>query len=467
MEYPVWHFTGISSGLLIAVVSVLHVFIAQFAVGGGIHLVWTEYRARRQHMPELLLWLERHTRFFLLVTMVFGALSGVGIWFSISAVNPGATSFLIHNFVFFWAAEWLFFLLEVVSLLAYCSTCRLTREGSMPPETHRRIGLIYAAAGVISLVLINGIITFMLTPGQGPSSGDVWDAFFNPTFLPSLVFRLALSLMLAGMFALFTASRIRDEAVRRLAIRSGAQWIIFPFFLLLAGSAWYFAALPPDRQDAILRCTSDIHPFVKTYGWILPAVFLGGVLAFVKSDHLRRPLTVLILCAGLMLTGSFEWIRETGRRPWIVEGVIYSNGVSVAQAERAGSEGAASVSGWLRAFDDMTGAGSDTAPPAQVIRLNGSLTRGALLFAQQCNTCHGLGGPRIDILPLTARLTPEGLAAQLQGQGKHLEYMPPFAGSQADRDALVVYLKQAEASHRPGPIPGAEYFKPRTSPSAD
>ena len=67
MEYPVWHFTGISSGLLIAVVSVLHVFIAQFAVGGGIHLVWTEYRARRQHMPELLLWLERHTRFFCLL----------------------------------------------------------------------------------------------------------------------------------------------------------------------------------------------------------------------------------------------------------------------------------------------------------------------------------------------------------------------------------------------------------------
>ena len=72
MELPVWHFVGIGSGLIIGIVSVLHVFVAQFAVGGGIYLVWMERRAYRDGAPEILQWLERHTHFFLLLTMVFG-----------------------------------------------------------------------------------------------------------------------------------------------------------------------------------------------------------------------------------------------------------------------------------------------------------------------------------------------------------------------------------------------------------
>ena len=154
MELPVWHFVGIGSGLIIGIVSVLHVFVAQFAVGGGIYLVWMERRAYRDGAPEILQWLERHTHFFLLLTMVFGGLSGVGIWFTMSVVNPGATSMLIHNFVFFWAAEWGLFLLEVVSLLAYYYTYPWSRSGRMSPETHMRIGIVYACAGFLSLVLI-------------------------------------------------------------------------------------------------------------------------------------------------------------------------------------------------------------------------------------------------------------------------------------------------------------------------
>ena len=174
MELPVWHFVGIGSGLIIGIVSVLHVFVAQFAVGGGIYLVWMERKAYRDGTPEILQWLERHTHFFLLLTMVFGGLSGVGIWFTMSVVNPGATSMLIHNFVFFWAAEWGLFLLEVVSLLVYYYTYPWSRSGRMSPETHMRIGIVYACAGFLSLVLINGIITFMLTPGQGLATGNVW-----------------------------------------------------------------------------------------------------------------------------------------------------------------------------------------------------------------------------------------------------------------------------------------------------
>lgn len=448
MDFPVWHFTGIGSGLIMGVVSVLHVFIAQFAVGGGIYLVWMERKAHRENSLQLLEWLEHHTRFFLLVTMVFGGISGVGIWFTMCVISPGGTSMLIHNFVFFWATEWGFFLIEVVSLLAYYYTYSWCRKGLITAKTHMQIGLVYAVAGYMSLVLINGIITFMLTPGEGLETGNVWRGFFNPTYLPSLVFRTGVCLVLAGMFALFTAPRIANDNTRRSTVRTSSLWIAIPFILLLAGSAWYFAALPPSRFHAILRRTDDIRPFLMAYGWILPLVFLGGILAFVRAERLRKPLTVLILCSGLALVCSFEFIRETGRRPWIAEDYMYSNGISVTQAKQAEKHGVASISGWIQTIEAYTDGSMEPKAPLAV-----GLDKGAIIFAQQCGTCHGIGGPRIDIIPRVNRLHPAGLEAQLRGEGKRLDYMPPFFGSTADRKALMAYLYSIRSPRQTIPSP--------------
>lgn len=431
MEYPVWYIPGLNKGLVIALISVLHVFIAQFAVGGGLYLVWTERKAHRDKNRELLAWLEGHTRFFLLLTMVFGGLSGVGIWFSISVAIPAATALLAHNFLFIWASEWVFFLIEVAALLVYYYTYPLCRQGIMRPAAHMRVGWIYAAAGFTSLFFINGIISFMLTPGDAVQNGELGRAFFNPGYWPSLVYRGALCLLLAGMFALFTAPRIAGEALRRSVVRSASCWVGLPFLVLAASSFWYVLALPPGRREALARRTADMQPFVMAYGWILALIFLAGIAAFALSSRLRRPVAVLILCLGLALVGSFEWMRESGRRPWLVPGHMYSSGMTLAEGMRADAEGVASLSVWSRIVEDGAAALDGKRP---------FLTRGALLFAQQCAACHGVGGPKLDIVPRVEKLTAPGLAAQLQGQGNGLSYMPPVYGSAADKAALAEYL---------------------------
>jgi mono/diheme cytochrome c family protein len=435
MEYPVWLIPGVNKGLIIGVISVLHVFIAQFAVGGGVYLAWAEGRALRHGAPELLIWLEKHTRFFLLLTMVFGGLSGVAIWFSMTVTSPAGTALLTHNFVYVWAAEWAFFLLEIVALLLYYYTYPLVRRGAFSARDHLRIGWVYALAGFMSLFLINGILAFMLTTGQALDSRHLWDGFFNPNFWPSLVFRFALCLIIAGMFALFTAWRITDETLRRGVTRNAALWwICLPLLALLASSVWYYQALPPDRQAAIARKTLDIHPFVRAFFWVLPLTFLVGVLAFIRAQKMRLPLTVLVLVCGLALAGSFEWIRETGRRPWLIPGYMYSNGITVSDGERMNQHGAVSVSGWNHWLGTARAAmlRSDDAP--------GVVSPGALLFAQQCASCHGINGPRLDVVPLLRGLTREGIRAQLAGQGKRLPYMPPFFGNERDRASLAGYL---------------------------
>ena len=76
MNYPVWDVT-FGAGLLIAIVSILHEFVSHFAVGGGLFLVLTERKALRHNDTGVLSWLRTHTRFFVLVTVVYGKRSAV------------------------------------------------------------------------------------------------------------------------------------------------------------------------------------------------------------------------------------------------------------------------------------------------------------------------------------------------------------------------------------------------------
>ncbi|PKN47424.1 MAG: cytochrome C, partial [Deltaproteobacteria bacterium HGW-Deltaproteobacteria-16] len=122
MNYPVWQLAFSGGGLLIALIAVLHVYISHFAIGGGLFLVLTEMKGYREGSQPILDYTRQHTKFFLLLTLVLGAITGVGIWFTIALIAPAATSILIHNFVFGWAIEWVFFLGEIVSILIYYQT---------------------------------------------------------------------------------------------------------------------------------------------------------------------------------------------------------------------------------------------------------------------------------------------------------------------------------------------------------
>ena len=119
MNYPIWELPLINGGVVIAMVAVVHVFISHFAVGGGLYLVFAERKARRENDEAFLGFVKSQSLFFLVLTLVAGALTGVGIWFSISLVSPDATSSLLRVFAWVWAIEWVFFTVEVISILVY------------------------------------------------------------------------------------------------------------------------------------------------------------------------------------------------------------------------------------------------------------------------------------------------------------------------------------------------------------
>ena len=69
----------------------------------------------------------------------------MGIWWTIGLASPLATEVLIRVFVFAWAIEWIFFLIEIVAgFLFYYLWERLT------PRTHALLGWTYAISAFLS-----------------------------------------------------------------------------------------------------------------------------------------------------------------------------------------------------------------------------------------------------------------------------------------------------------------------------
>lgn len=423
MNYPVWELEFFGGGLPIALMAILHVYISHFAIGGGLFLVLTEMKAYRENSPAILEYTRRHTRFFLLLTLVLGAMTGVGIWFTIALIAPHATSILIHNFVFAWAIEWVFFAAEIIAILIYSRTF-----GRMEQRSHLLIGWLYFLFAWLSLFVINGIIGFMLTPGQWLETGNFWHGFFNPSFWPSLFFRTFLCLMLAGLYGLLTSTAIKEEALRLRMVRYCAAWLLAPFLLFLASAWWYMQALPDATRLWITGSGPGLAPFVRAFLFLSPLLFLGGLLMAIRLPRTAsRGLAALLLLLGITYMGSFEYIREGSRRPYTLQGHIYANGVLARDLAMVREKGVLASARWLQGE----------------ISADNQLHMGRQLFTLLCSSCHSLGGPIRDIKKLSAGYrTVAALEAAISGQGRLLPTMPPFPGNSTERRALATYLFQ-------------------------
>ena len=421
MNYPLWHIPSIGGSLLIAIIAVVHVYVAHFAVGGGLFLVLTEMKGYREESREILEYTRRHTKFFLLLTMVFGSMTGVGIWLIVSIVHPAATSTLIHNFVFGWATEWVFFVGEIVSLFIYFYTF-----GRMDRKNHLRIGWLYFIFAWLSLFMINGIIGFMLTPGAWLETGDFWAGLFNPTFFPSLFFRTFLALMFAGLFGFLTATAIKERTLRESMVRYCAKWLLFPVFLLPLTAYWYFSSVSDLPQSMITGKSPEIIPYARAFLWLLPILFLGALtMAIRMPSAVKRPLAVLLVLGGLLYMGSFEWIREAARRPYIIYNYMYSNAVLKSDADAIRETGFLKKARWVK---------------NKHLNRENILDAGREIFNFQCLSCHTVGGLVNNILPQTDKFTRFGMDSMLDGLGKINEYMPLFMGTKKEREALAAYM---------------------------
>lgn len=421
MNYPIWELSNINSGTLVALISIFHAFIAHLAVGGGLFLWLTDLKSSRDNDSELLNYVRKHTRFFMLLTMVAGGVSGVGIWFIIALVNPAATSLLIHNFVFGWAIEWVFFICEIVALIIYHY-----RFDRMTTKGRQTVAFFYFLFAWLSMVIINGILSFMLTPGTWLETGAFWDGFFNPTYVSSLAFRSAAAVMIAGMFGYVTIVFSPESQFRTRMMRYCTKWLLFPVPVIMLSGAWYFFSIPEAVRSANFGMNAQVATASSTFIITSILIFLFGLYFTLRSNTtIQKMMVLVVLIIGQAWYGGFEYMREVARKPYIIYDHMFSTSILKADAEKIARDGLLKHAKWT-GIKQITDANR--------------LEAGKELFNLQCLSCHTPNGARNNIREKSEGLTYMGMLSHLEGQGKLLKYMPPVLGTQEEKEALAEYI---------------------------
>ena len=349
MHYPWWYVPGATAPMLIALIATVHVLVAHYAVGGGFFLAVETSFAYRTGNQAYLAYLRRHAQFFILLTVVFGAITGVGIWWTIGLASPLATQVLIQTFVFGWAMEWVFFVLEITSAFGF-----FYFWGRLPPGVHRAFGWIYAWAAWISLVLITGITGFMLHPGRWlePGHRSFWIAFFNPPLVPQVVARTGGALLLSSLYVyLHAAWALRQEVgLRELVAQRSARPALLGAALLLVGGGWW-AVFLPESARALLPAAAALNILLA-----LAVAISALVVVLVYLGPMKNPGWLSVGFAGtLWLLGLAgfsvgEFIREAVRKPYIIYNVVFGHQVFPEQVVRMREQGFLESGLWTRAW---------------------------------------------------------------------------------------------------------------------
>ncbi len=434
--YPIWVVPGLTSALVIGLIASFHILPSHLAVGAFWFNLYIERKAYHENRPELLEFIKRYTLLILIFCFVFGSLSGIGIWYSATVASPRGLSALIHNYVWGWATEWVFFLIEVATIYVYYYTF-----GKVDERTHLRLGYLYALAAWISMIIITGILAFMLTPGAWLQTGSFFDGFFNPTYWPQLLTRTALMFGVAAVYALAVAATLKNPAVRKEITRLAGLWGAIGFLLGGLFAWWYLRACPEEARDFLF---GETLPYLKNLlyvavaGWALVlAYFL--LFGLILPRWNRLPLSLIALGILLVAVLAGEGLREGLRRPYIIAGFMYGHqviatdlpakGIS-SEVEKLNKEGYLSRLGYLP-------------PELRKITEENRLLVGKILIAHQCANCHALSEKGLRSLPRLLRQAelsdPEDLAGFLEGLDGY-PYMPPFVGTEEERAAAGAWL---------------------------
>jgi mono/diheme cytochrome c family protein len=300
---------------------------------------------------------------------------------------------------------------------------------------HQWFGWVYFVSAFASMVIINGIITFMLTSGGWVETHRFWIGFFNPTYYPSLALRFAICLALAGVYALITASVQRDMAMKARIVKWSALWIVPSLAVIPALGWWYIHQIPPGVWAGAHGPMPTATQFAGYAVIFLVVTLVLALIALIKPARMHLAFSLLIALVALATMGSFEWVRESIRKPYVIGNYLYANSVYA---------------------DAMPGDGGfniDKIKQVGVLQIakwvqNRELTQanqvaiGREVFRVECESCHTTDGYRGVKKILTLYQWDQDEIQSMLGSlyMMHDGVMPPFAGTDAERAALAAFL---------------------------
>ncbi len=428
--FPEFHVPYAGTGTVIGTNAVIHMVIAQGVAVGFLGVLGMTDMVAMLRGPQSRAWdslLKSLLKFAVIVTTIGGAVTGAGIWFTIGSLVPHATASMLRVFFWPWFIEWLVFVTEVLLILVlYFSWDRLAR--------HRKVRIalqfLYAISGFWSAFLITGILGFMLTVGDWPTHRSLAVAFFNPSFLPQLISRLSLAVLIGAVGAMaITLWNRTDRRVVEQVLPIYGVCLLVALCIFVAAATWYLGVVPN------FFTTRSVYAVLTQHLARSPAVFYvanaiaGMLLALIVAAAVARSRRVVAwlvapcLLVVVGLTAEFERVREFIRGPYLMPSHMYVSTVLLKE----------------RLLYENTGM-LPHRPWYQWQRGRGEVARaGAYLFSRNCTACHTTDG--INDIRVRARgRSEDGLYVLIGRTHEVASFMPPFSGNALERRMTARFL---------------------------
>lgn len=385
--YPTWYEPLLGSGWVLGIIATVHLLASHTSVGAALVSVWLATVAVRRNRPELLEYVRRYGVFLLVFSYVLGSITGPGIWFSATVASPRGLSSLIHTYVWYWAVEWVFFVTEVIGiyLMVYLA-------GRVDSRSYLQIAWIFGAASWGTMLVIVGILSFMLWPGQTSwfTEGGSLRGFYGPYTFAQVLSRTCFMLMAASLAGCLIAASISEPDFRREMTRKLAKLGITS---AIAGALFFQWGLAVIPESASLLLKTRLPGYFVPALWAVLAAILGYfTLLLVRPRFLRMRFAAGMLVA-LLVFGIWpeERARESMRKPYVAGQFVYSNQIMGRAVPALGVKSELPVlenAGMLSVHPFIP-------PQLRTITPANQMESGQALALVYCSNCHGLGSSGI------------------------------------------------------------------------
>jgi len=435
-QFPLFYFPDYGSAWMMGVTGTIHILASHTSVGAAMLFAFLAYKANKENRTDLYPYMKKYGMFLLIFSYVIGSITGPGIWYTATAASPRGISALIHNFVWVWATEWVFFVYEVIGVFVLVYFI-----DKIDRKTHLKLTYTFAIASVGTLALIIGIISFMMWPGTAAyyATGSASDAFFGLNTFPHMFLRIGFMIMLSGVIGLVISSAIKkenEELSAELSKKMGYVSLLGGF-LVMFFFMWYMGTLP-DNAHAVFNITKDSVIQSRIILTIIFSIYF--LIAIVKPRFINTPLAgimIFVILIGGIWPG--EKLRESMRKPYVAGQYIYSNQIISRDVPGKGIKSELPIiaeKGLLKVNPFIP-------DNLRTITAENKLQVGKLLTKMSCSNCHSLEITGV-YRPLRDRLKgmdKEAIKSILYAIGSGgMPYMPTLKLPDDEYDAIAEYI---------------------------
>ncbi len=450
MDFPVFHLDFLGNRMLIAIIAIIHVLINHAVAVGFIPLVTIlEYIGYKRNTLGLtyhqkwdnLAYKLMFTAF--VITTSLGAMTGVGIWFSASLVNPASIGSLIRVFFGAWFTEWFVFVVEVILIMIFFLTWKRANQTPKAKKNHIIFGISLSIFSWLTMAIIVGILGFMMDPGSWDEKKTMMSGFLNPVYFPQLLFRTTVAMMMGGTFALFLANFFlkNENEIKAKAIRFISLWILLWTTPAFVGAYLYYYEIP-GFMIGNLPVAVSTQAFQEWYDFLLKVIIFSIVIALLVSisglftpKKLPRGLLIIPLIVMFLFMGTFERIREFIRKPYVIGDYMYANAILEDDYILYKKNGILPYATYVS--NSSVGEKNKISAGRDVFRI--SCTR--------CHTTHGINSIVDNFELMYGKDKPFSIPAletYIRNMHNVRTYMPPFPGNDAELHALALYIKEIQ-----------------------